>query len=165
MAVEKRTAAPMEVKAIPQEELFAKYAKSKRLRKRVDFLFTSTEEHLEELARLHNLQLRKWYHDAPLWMLFLPEDEYTRVMHVGPTMIDGELSLTIAITAYKDDVNNGVRYLMPKAEIIGRIPESVFQQKAESLGTVVRDLVLEGYRTGVNIAEADLTKSVSIRPS
>lgn len=150
---------------LKQEELFAKYANSKPLRKRIDSLFTSTEKYFEEAAKEHRLQLRKWYHDAPLWMLFFPAGPCTRVMHVGPTMIGGELSLTIAITAYRDEADKSVRHVLPQAKIIGRIPEDLFQRESESLGSVVRELILKGYVTGQAIAVPHLTKSVSLGPS
>jgi hypothetical protein len=130
------------------------YSANKTFRHKVDGLFALVAEHLEGFAASHSLQLHRWYHDAPIWILSQEEKGIMRNIHVGPTsdVSTGEVGLGVAVDAYQAEATLPQRKSLKSGRVMGQVTEAGLR---EDSGQLV-DLLEKAYQRGKRIKEKDL---------
>ena len=136
---------------LPTSEILERYFSDEAFRNRVDKLFKNVEPYIDQFASSNQLDLHKWYHDTPIWMLILERKPITRIIHVGPAEINNDLTISTVVAAYKD--TSGERYATPKGIIVDRISESTVEIKPYQ----ITDLLERAIALVKGIEEKDLT--------
>lgn len=130
---------------------FDRYVKDQQFRERVDYLFAKVEPYVDEFARDHGLDLDKWYHDLPTWILRWCNEDVTRLIYLVAAQSRRTTALSVAILAYKDDVVRQIRYGLPRAILLSPIP----MDKIEKEPYVVTELLTEASTRANNISDQD----------
>lgn len=145
----------------PTLKTYEQYFEDQDLGQRVDHMFASAAPYIENSVAEHQLKLRRWYNQLPLWLIETKsaKGEMERVIHIGATVYKGVLYLAVAVDAYRDDVDDKKRYSLRQAKAIKRVSE----QQIETEPAEMSEAIDQAHSVAMQISEEELVQASLIQ--
>ncbi len=141
--------------SLPKSKSFERYLTDEKFKGEIDALFSRVEPYVNDFAKTHSLELVKWYHDLPVWILRWQERSLTRLIHLGAAQSDEMPALAIAVDAYRDVLKQKIRYGLPRAIFVGRIRA----HSIEEVPGVVIEFLQGAFEKARTLSEQDLKEA------